>query len=115
MNEIGYKNLVKLTSFSNTEGFYYRPRITMDMLKKYSMGLAFGSACIGGILGRDILAGEIRVAERTIRTIMELSRNKFYIEFMPNELNEQRMLNTAYISLQERTGCPVIATIDAHY
>ena len=67
MNKTGYKNLVKLVSSGYTEGFYYKPRIDMDILKECNEGLICLSACLAGKVARQIVNGNINGAKETIR------------------------------------------------
>ena len=114
-NNIGYKNLVKLTSLSYTEGFYYKPRIDKEILKKYSEGLICLSACIAGEIPRKIINGNIDGAKETIKEFVEIFHNDFYLEIQPNGMREQILVNQKLIELSKEMNVNLVATNDCHY
>jgi DNA polymerase-3 subunit alpha len=116
-NETGYKNLVKLITRSQLEGFYYKPRIDEDLLAKHSEGLIALSACIQGKIPKLILAKKIDEAEKTALRYQEIfGEGNFYLELQhhPN-LNEQKIVNKALISISKKLKIPLVATNDSHY
>ncbi|GHS98759.1 DNA-directed DNA polymerase [Synergistales bacterium] len=115
-NEEGHKNLIKLVSMANTDGFYYKPRIDHDLLSKRSKGLIASSACIAGEIPQLILAGK----EEDARNLAVLYRDimghgNFFLEIMYNPLPEQAKVNKALVRISKDTGIPLVATSDAHY
>ena len=115
-NMEGYKNLVKLTSFSYTEGFYYKPRIDMELLKKYSRGLICLSGCLASTLSRKILTGNIEEAESVALKFKEIfGKDRYYIELQDNKLSEQTLVNQASIKIARKHDINIVATNDCHY
>ena len=116
-NEKGYKNLVKLITKAQLEGFYYKPRIDEELLAKHSEGLIALSACLRGKIPRLILAKKIDEAEKTALRYQEIfGEGNFYLELQhhPN-LNEQKIVNKALISISKKLKIPLVATNDSHY
>ncbi len=116
-NAEGYKNLVKLLTKANLEGFYYKPRIDEELLAKHSEGLICLSACIVGKIPKLILAKNIEQAEKTALLYKEIfGKDNFYLELQhhPN-LKEQKIVNDALISISKKCGIPLVATNDCHY
>ncbi|MCQ9208684.1 MAG: PHP domain-containing protein, partial [Omnitrophica bacterium] len=115
-NEQGYKNLMKLVSIGFLEGFYYRPRIDREVLRKYSSGLIGLSACLHGEIPQLILSGENKKAESLAGEFSEiLGQGNFYLELQDNGLNEQKKVNRALLVLSKKLSIPVVATNDVHY
>jgi DNA polymerase-3 subunit alpha len=112
----GYKNLVKLVSKANTDGFFYKPRIDYDLLATYGEGLIGSSACLAGEVASLVLQGEEEEAARKACYYQELlGKGNFYLEVMHNSLPEQARANKGIIRIARETGLPIIATNDAHY
>ena len=112
----GYKNLVKLVSKANTDGFFYKPRIDYDLLATYGEGLLGSSACLAGEVASLVLQGEEEEAARKACYYEELlGKGNFYLEVMHNSLPEQARANKGIIRIARETGLPIIATNDAHY
>lgn len=115
-NNIGYKNLIKLVSLSFTEGFYYKPRIDMDILRKYSEGLICSSACLAGFINRALLADDFEGAKKIANEYIDIfGKDDFYIELQHNGIREQTLANQRLIKLARELGLKMIATNDAHY
>ena len=116
MNNTGYQNLIKLVSSGYTEGFYYKPRIDMDILKEYNEGIICLSACLAGKVARQIVNGNIDGAKETILEFKEIFGNdRYYLEVQDNKLREQILVNQHLIKLSEELGVPLVATNDCHY
>ncbi len=112
----GYKNLTKLVSIAFTEGFYYKPRIDMDVLKKYSKGLIASSACLAGFINRALLADDFEKAKKIAQDYIEIfGKDDFYIELQHNGIREQVIANQRLIKLARELDLKMIATNDAHY
>jgi len=115
-NNTGYQNLMKLSSIGYTEGFYYKPRIDLDVLEKYSEGLICGSACIAGEIPRLILSGKNREARETAGKYNEIfGKDHFYLELQDHGIPEQHIVNKELIKISSELNIPLIATNDAHY
>ena len=115
-NQEGYRNLMKLTSLSYTEGFYYKPRIDDEILAKYSGGLIASTACIAGEIPSLILAGKRDAAEKKALYYRDLfGKDRFYLELQDHGLEEQKLVNRELIAMAKRQGLPLVATNDLHY
>lgn len=115
-NEKGYRNLVKLVTKANMEGFYHRPRVDEELLREYSDGLICLSGCVAGKLARLILAGEYEKAKETSLLYRDIfGDNNYFIEVQNHGIKEElRVLPNLY-RLSRETGIPLVATNDAHY
>ncbi len=115
-NEEGYRNLVKLVSIANVEGFYYKPRVDYDLLSKYSKGLIASSACLAGEVPSLILSGRYDEAKEKALLYRDIfGEGNFYLEVMSNGLSEQAVANKHVIELARKVNIPLLATNDAHY
>lgn len=115
-NEIGYKNLCKLISFSYQQGFYFKPRIDYLQLEKYSEGLIVTSACLGGHLNRLLQADQKDEAIKLIQWHQNLlGKDRYYLEVQPEDQQEQAIYNQQLYELAEITGAPLVAATDCHY
>jgi DNA polymerase-3 subunit alpha len=115
-DELGYKNLIKLISIANIEGFYYKPRIDKEILQKYSAGLIGLSGCLRGEIPYLLNLGYEKEAEAAAGTYQEIfGKDRFYIEIQNNGLEIQNTVNRKLIPLAQRNGIPIVATNDCHY
>ena len=111
----GYQNLIKLVSIGFTEGFYSKPRIDKDVLKKYSKGLVCLSGCLAGEVSKAILQDDLEKAEKVALWYKEIFGDDYYLEIQNNGLREQVMVNQKLIGLSRKLNIPLVATNDAHY
>jgi DNA polymerase-3 subunit alpha len=115
-NEAGYRNLVRLTSRSFLDGFYYKPRIDKELLRRHSEGLIGLSACLKGEINERILGRQEAQAEAIARDYREiLGEGNFFLELQDHGIPEQRAANDVLRGLSVRTGIPLVATNDCHY
>jgi DNA polymerase-3 subunit alpha len=115
-NEEGYRNLVKLVTLGYLEGFYYRPRIDREALRRHSRGLIGTSACLGGELAQLILAGqEDRAVEAARSYASILGEGNFFLEIQDHGLPEQKRVNPVLAEFGRRLGLPLVATNDTHF
>ena len=115
-NEEGYNNLIKLVSMGFTEGFYYKPRVDMEVLRKYSKGLIALSACLAGAIPSHIIDGNYEAAKRAALSYNEVfGQGNFYLELQDHGIKEQSLVNQEVVRLSRETGIPLIATNDVHY
>ncbi|MFH1461756.1 MAG: DNA polymerase III subunit alpha [bacterium] len=115
-NKIGYKNLCQLMAFSQTEGFYFKPRIDYKILQKHSEGLIAGTACLGGHIPRLLLKENYEEAEKIASWHLDLfGPDRFFTEIQPHPVEEQRIVNQRILELSKKMGIKPIATGDAHY
>ncbi len=114
-NKTGYQNLTKLVSLSYIDGFYYKPRIDLEILEKYSEGLVCLSACLAGSLSQAILKNDMEEAERIALWHKNIFKGDYYIEIQHNGLQKQVLCNQKLIELAKKLDIPLVATNDAHY
>ena len=115
-NDIGYHNLMKLVSAGFIEGFYYKPRVDMEILRKYSEGLIALSACMSGVLSRNLLAGNYDEAKRRAIEFADIfGRENYFIEIQDHGIMEQKKLNRELISIARELDLGIVATNDIHY
>lgn len=115
-NNEGYQNLIKLVSYGFIEGFYYKPRIDIELLKKYHKGIIASSACLAGPVARNILQVSYEKAKEVALEYDEIfGRGNFFLELQDHGLKEQQIVNHALMRLHNETGIPMICTNDSHY
>mgnify|MGYP004666794145 FL=1 len=114
-NKEGYQNLSKLVSLSFVEGFYYKPRIDLEILEKYSKGLICLSACLAGSLSQALIQDDMQKAEEIALWHKRVFKDDYYIEIQHNGLRQQIMINQKLIQLARKLDIPLVATNDAHY
>lgn len=115
-NYEGYKNLLKICSAGFVEGFYYKPRVDYETLKKYSKGIIALSACIAGEVQSYLLDenyGEALDAALRYRDIF--GENNFFLEMQDHGMIEQKKINQGLLKLSKETNIPLVATNDCHY
>ena len=114
-NETGYKNLSHLVSMGFTDGFYYKPRIDLELLEQYHEGLICLSACLAGSVNKAILKDDMEEAKKVALWHKNLFGEDYYLEVQPNGLPEQVKVNQKLIELSRELDIPLVATNDAHY
>ena len=115
-NQEGYQNLIKLVSLGYTEGFYYKPRVDMELLRKYHKGLIASSACLAGAVARAVLNESYEGAKKAALEYNEIfGDGNFFLELQDHGYPEQKRVNRALIKMSEETGIPLICTNDSHY
>lgn len=124
-NEKGYRNLLKLISIANIDGYYYKPRIDKKLLEKYNEGLIVSSACLGGEVPQKIMANDLDGAKETILWFKKIFGEDYYLEIMyhptsypglKEEISDnQLMVNEIILNLAKETDVKVIATNDVHF
>ncbi len=114
-NKTGYQNLIKLVSMSFTEGYYYKPRIDLEILEQYSEGLVCLSACLAGQINQAILQDNMEKAKEIALWHKRVFGEDYYLEIQNNGVPEQVMVNQKLIQLSRELDIPLVATNDAHY
>ncbi len=115
-NQEGYQNLMKLVSYGFIDGFYYKPRVDKELLRKYSKGLIASSACLAGEIPRDILGVSYEKAKEAALEHLEIfGEGNFFLELQDHGIREQKIVNEALLRMSEETGIPLICTNDSHY
>ena len=116
-NNTGYKNLIKIVSAAHLEGYYYKPRVDKEFLRKHSEGLIALSACLGGELSRAIISKSYEKAKKIALEHEEIfGKGNYYIEIQqhPN-IADQNLVTPQLVKLSKETGIPMVATQDSHY
>ncbi len=112
----GYKNLMKIVSIGFTEGYYYKPRIDIEVLERYNEGIIAMSACLSGDVPRALLNNDYEKAKETALKLSTIfGEDNFYLELQSNGIEEQNLVNQQLIRMSKDLGLPLIATNDAHY
>jgi DNA polymerase-3 subunit alpha len=111
----GYKNLMKIVSIAHMEGFYYRPRIDIKTLNKYTEGIIALSACLAGPLSKPILESNPKLARENAKKYKEMFKDGFYIEIQRNGMDEQNVVNEELLKISKELELPIVATCDSHY
>ncbi len=111
----GYKNLSRLISLGQIEGYYYKPRIDMEILRKYSEGLICLSACLAGPISKTLLTSTYEKARDTALAYRDIFGEDFYLELQDHGIPEEKTVNAGLMRIHEETGIPLVATNDLHY
>jgi DNA polymerase-3 subunit alpha len=111
---VGYHNLLKLSSTGYVDGFYYRPRIDMEVLAEFNEGLIVTSACMSGAISSALGQGKTEQAREMAEGYQRIFGERFYIEIQ-HHIAEQNALNTMLIDLANQCGAPLVATNDVHF
>ncbi|HRZ95126.1 MAG TPA: DNA polymerase III subunit alpha [Candidatus Moranbacteria bacterium] len=116
-NEKGYKNLMKLISIAHLEGFYYKPRINKELLRKHSEGLIGLSACAEGEVPAAAISGDLEKAEKLALEYQKIfGKGNFYLEIQYHpKFEKQAIANKALVEISKKHNIPLIATNDIHY
>ena len=114
-NEVGYHNLCKLNSIAFDQGFYYKPRIDRNTLKKYSEGLVCLSACLAGEIPQAILNRQYDEAENIVKWFKDVFKDDFYLELQNHKLEEQIEVNSRLREYAKKYNIKTVATNDVHY
>ena len=112
----GYQNLLKLSSTSYRDGFYYKPRIDKESLREFRKGLIATSACLGGEIPSAFMKRDGKFAKEVAETYLDIfGPDRFYIEVQKQGLKEQDMVNPELADLAKRVGVGLVATNDVHF
>jgi DNA polymerase-3 subunit alpha len=114
-NKKGYENLCKLLSQAYLEGFYYKPRADIDLLREFSEGLVCTTACLKGEVGYNFFSGQDERALTAISKLHEIFGDDFYLELQENGIPEQKVVNEKIIPYAKEHGINIVATNDCHY
>lgn len=115
-NDQGYHNLMKIVSKGFTEGYYYKPRVDLDVLKEYHEGIIALSACLAGEVQRNILRGMYEEGKAAAYRYQEIfGAGNFFLELQDHGMAEQKQVNPALLRMSKETGIELVATNDVHY
>lgn len=112
---IGYRNLIALVSKGFLEGYYYKPRIDLELLAKHHDGLIVLSGCMSGLVAAPLLRNDYAAALRNAKTYLEIFGDRFYIEVMRHGMKEQDTINDGLVRIARELEVPIVATNDSHY
>ena len=114
-NEIGYKNLLQLTTLASLEGMYYKPRIDRELLNAHNEGLICLSACLGAEVPQHIMASDYNAAKYAASEFKEIFGDRYYLELQDHGLSNQWEVNEHLVRLSRELNIPLVATNDVHY
>ncbi len=116
-DDTGYKNLMRIISVANLEGYYYKPRSDMALLREYHEGLICLSACVNGFVSEPLLENQVSTAEKRALALSEIfGDGNFYLEIQKHlNVPQQDELNEKLMNLSQKLGIPLVATNDNHY
>jgi DNA polymerase-3 subunit alpha len=114
-NDLGYKNLIKICSEGCINGFYYKPRISKAYLEEHAGGIIALSACLGGEVNNNLLAGNYEAAKAAALEYKTIFKDDFYLEIQDHLYPEDRKVNPLMIELAQDIGVKIVATNDSHY
>ncbi len=115
-NNTGYSNLMKIVSRGFTEGYYYKPRVDMEVLRKYHEGIICTSACLAGEVQRYIAAGLLDEARKAARKYEEcFGKGNYFLEMQDHGIPEQKTVNMELMRMSKELDIPLIVTNDVHY
>ena len=115
-NQEGYANLMKIVSIGFTEGYYYKPRVDKEILRKYHKGIIALSACLAGEVPRLIEKGLIEEAKEMTKTYLDIfGEGNYFLELQDHGISAQQTVNSVLLSFSRELGIPLVATNDVHY
>ena len=115
-NNTGYANLMKIVSRGFTEGYYYKPRVDMEVLQTYHEGIIALSACLAGEVQRYIIKGLHEEAKKAaLKYEACFGKGNFFLEMQDHGIPEQKLVNTELLKLSKETGIELVVTNDVHY
>ncbi|MCH5250902.1 MAG: DNA polymerase III subunit alpha [Lachnospiraceae bacterium] len=115
-NNTGYSNLMKIVSRGFTEGYYYKPRVDMEVLQEFHEGLIALSACLAGEVSRYIQKGLIDEAKKAAKRYEDcFGKGNYFLELQDHGMPEQKTVNTALLNISRELGIELVATNDVHY
>lgn len=114
-DQVGWQNLLTLVNRAHTEGFYYKPRVDLELLERYAEGLVALSACESGEVQRLLLQVKEGEARQAAGRLAEIFPGRFYLELQDHGLERNRQLVSAQLRLARELSLPTVATSDVHY
>ncbi|HTW82450.1 MAG TPA: DNA polymerase III subunit alpha [Candidatus Sulfotelmatobacter sp.] len=114
-SDVGYKNLTTLISKGFLEGYYYKPRIDMELLEKHNEGLIVLSGCMSSLVSAPLLKNDYETAKKNAKMFADIFGDRFYVEIMRHGMPEEDAINAGLIKLAREASYPLVATNDSHY
>ena len=115
MNFEGYKNICRISQRSYTDGFYYDPRVDLDLLSKHSKGVMCGSACLSSVINANLMYGRYNQARDICGVFNEIYKGNFFLEVMYHGIREEKEIIPLILKLSSELDIPVVCTNDTHY
>jgi len=112
---VGYRNLTALVSKGFLEGYYYKPRIDLDLLAQHNDGLIVLSGCMSGMVAAPLLKNDYDKAKNAAKTYAQIFGDRFYLEVMRHGMPEENVINDGLVKIGRELGIPIVATNDSHY
>ena len=115
-NDLGYQNLMKIVSKGFTEGYYYKPRVDVEVLREYHEGIIALSACLAGEVQRYIIKGLYEEAKKQALKYLDcFGEGNYFLELQDHGMADQATVNTALMKMSKELNIPLVATNDVHY
>ncbi|WP_276945262.1 DNA polymerase III subunit alpha [Ferrimicrobium acidiphilum] len=115
-NNVGYNNLIQLSSRAFLEGYYYKPRVDWELLEEHHEGLIATTGCLGGLVLQQLLRGDSDQATAIAGRLQDIfGKESLFVELQDHGLAEQKRTNPLLVDLAKRIGAPLVATNDSHY
>lgn len=115
-NNQGYQNLMKIVSKGFVDGFYYKPRVDLELLQEYHEGIIALSACLAGEVARNVTRGMYEEAKSAAFRYREIfGEGNFFLELQDHGIPQQRLVNQQLLRMSQETGIELVATNDVHY
>ncbi|HMN25476.1 MAG TPA: PHP domain-containing protein, partial [Ignavibacteriaceae bacterium] len=114
-NKQGYDNLSRLSTLGHTEGFYYKPRIDMEILEKYKEGLICTTACAGGVVSTHLVNSNYEKARSVAKRFKDIFEDDFYLEIQDHGMDVDKYVLDGMPKLSKELGIKLVATNDCHY
>ena len=111
----GYRNLTALISKGFLEGYYYKPRIDLDLLAQHNEGLIVLSGCMSGLVAAPLLKNDFEKSKSAAKTFVDIFGDRFYIEVMRHGMPEEDVINDGLVKVARELNIPLVATNDSHY
>ena len=115
-NDLGYRNLLKLSSRAYLEGYCYKPRVDWELLAEHHHGIIATTGCLGGVVLQSLLRGDVEGATAKAARLQDIfGRDSLFVELQDHGLADQRRTNPQLLEIARRLGAPLLATNDSHY
>ncbi|MGC8626667.1 MAG: DNA polymerase III subunit alpha [Acidimicrobiales bacterium] len=115
-SDVGYRNLLKLSSEAYLSGYWYKPRCDWELLEDYHEGVIAGTGCLGGVVNQALLRGDVECATQLAGRLQDIfGRDNLFVELQDHGLAEQHKTNPQLVEIARHLGAPLLATNDSHY
>lgn len=111
----GWRNLMRISSESYESGFYHKPCVDWELLRRWGDGLIGSTSCASGTVPYGILSMDEAFTQESLEGLRGIFGDHLYVEIQPHDWDEQRMLNVELVNLARREGLPIVATTDVHF